>query len=732
MNLATGPGIFVGRQREMGELRAALEESKAGRGALVMLVGEPGIGKTRTAQELASYAVTGGSQVWWGWCYEEEGAPPYWPWVEPIRSYVQSRNPEQIGSEMGPGAADIASEIRRKLPDLETPPPLAPEQARFRLFDSITNFLKNASQSQPLLLVLDDLHWADQPSLLLLQFLARQLADSSILVVGCYRDVELSRRHPLSDALAQLSRQQGFQRQLLRGLNRDETARLIEGIGAVPPSQSLVETVYAHTEGNPYFMTEVVRLLAQEEELGEEETGGTQGLRIPEGVREVIGQRLNRLSERCNRVLTTASVIGREFNLDELERLIKDLSGDQLVEALEEALDARLIEEIPQAVGRYQFAHRLAQETLTQELSLTRRVRLHARIAEALEELYEAGVESHASMLAYHYAQAEAITGSEKLVRYSIISGQRAMAAYAYEEAQNHFQRALASKEDQEMDAETASLLFGSARAQLAVSGRFPTHEPLDALRQAFDYYYQVGDVDRAVAVAEYPVHVLTAGVITGGVEVISLALPMVPPDSHQAGRLLSTYGLTLYRETGDYQGAQDAFHQALAIARREQDSALEMRTLAGAAEAAWWQLRLADAVAYGRQAIELSDRVEELQSELLARNFMGRALTTMGNSQESELDGAATLATAERLRDSGRLGDTFSRISELLLLQGRWEDARTYMDPGMDSSRQSLALIVGLAVMQYEAGDFVSGKATMARLAERRSLATTELRGFT
>ena len=183
-------GVFVGRQREMGELKAALEGALSGRGRVVMLVGEPGIGKTHTARELAAYAETRGTQVLWGWCYEEEGAPPYWPWVQPIRFYVQQQHPEQLRSEMGPGAADIAeivSEVREKLPDLEPPPALEPERARFRLFDSITTFLKNAAESRPLMLVLDDLHWADKPSLLLLDFLARQLTGSRILVVGCYR-----------------------------------------------------------------------------------------------------------------------------------------------------------------------------------------------------------------------------------------------------------------------------------------------------------------------------------------------------------------------------------------------------------------------------------------------------------------------------------------------------------------------------------------------------------------
>ncbi|MCI0794767.1 MAG: AAA family ATPase, partial [Chloroflexi bacterium] len=320
--------------------------------------------------------------------------------MQAIRDYVQQATPDQLQAEMGPGAADIdgiVPDIGAKLPGLPPPPALEPEQARFRLFDSITTFFKNAARAQPVVLVLDDLHWADEPSLLLLRFMAQQLQDSCILIIGCYRDVELSRQHPLSNTLAQLSREQGFQRHLLRGLSREETGQLVEAAAGIRPGPTVVDTVYTHTDGNPYFMTELVRLLVSQGELEEAGARGSQGLRIPEGVREVIGQRLNRLSEQCNRMLTTASVIGREFRLDQLERLIDGLTDDQLLEALEEALEARLIEEMPQAPGRYQFAHRLAQETLTQELSLTRRVRLHARIATVLEELYGTNADANAA-----------------------------------------------------------------------------------------------------------------------------------------------------------------------------------------------------------------------------------------------------------------------------------------------------------------------------------------------
>jgi predicted ATPase len=212
--------------------------------------------------------------------------------------------------------------------------------------------LKNAAQSQPLLLVLDDLHWADKPPLLLLQFLARELGSSRLLVLGCYRDVELSRQHPLSETLAQLSREPVFQRQPLRGLSREDARSFIESAAGMQPSQKLVEAVYTHTEGNPFFMTEVIRLLSEGRGLTWEESAGPSSIGIPEGVREVIGQRLNRLSDRCNQALTMASIVGRGFDFKLLRILSSEASDEELLRALDEALKAHLIEELPGAGER--------------------------------------------------------------------------------------------------------------------------------------------------------------------------------------------------------------------------------------------------------------------------------------------------------------------------------------------------------------------------------------------
>ncbi|MCH8818468.1 MAG: protein kinase, partial [Chloroflexi bacterium] len=318
-------GVFVGRHAEMGQLKAALEDVLGGRGRMVTLVGEPGIGKTRTSEELATYAGLRGAQILWGRCYEGGGAPPYWPWVQAIRSYVRGVDTERLRSQMGAGAADIAeivSDVSTALPGLQPPPALeSAEQERFRLFDSITSFLKTASQAQPLVIVLEDLHWADRPSLAFLEFITRELQSSRILLIGTYRDMEVNRRHPLSLTLGDLTRERLFERVLLRGLNRTDVERFIEVASGVAPPAALVDAVFTQTEGNPLFVTEIVRLLVQEGLLTTEATAGrdTWSVPIPEGIRDVIGRRLDRLSERCNETLSVGAVIGREFGLDELD-----------------------------------------------------------------------------------------------------------------------------------------------------------------------------------------------------------------------------------------------------------------------------------------------------------------------------------------------------------------------------------------------------------------------------
>ena len=249
----TPTASFIGRQQELGTLTTALDEALAGRGQIVMLAGEPGIGKTRTSQEIASIAERRGAQVLWGRCYEGQGAPPYWPWIQIIRSYVTERDAQTVRREMGKTAsviAEIVPDVRERLPNIGPASPMDDyESARFRLFDSISTFLKIASRARPIVLILEDLHWADKPSLMLLEFVGRELGNSQMMIVGNYRDMELNPRHPLSLTLGELTREGLFDRLLLHGLQKHDVKRFIEAAAGIDPPSGLVEVVYTQTEG---------------------------------------------------------------------------------------------------------------------------------------------------------------------------------------------------------------------------------------------------------------------------------------------------------------------------------------------------------------------------------------------------------------------------------------------------------------------------------------------------
>ena len=715
---------FVGRQHEFGVLQAALDDAVAGHGRLVMLSGEPGIGKTSLARELSEYAEQRSAQVLWGRCYEGEGAPPYWPWVQSIRAYIQQKDIRQLHDDMGPGASDIAeivTELRGKLPDLEPSPSLEPDSARFRLFDSITTFFKRASQRQPLLLVLDDLHWADKSTLLLLEFLAQEVETSHLMILGAYRAVDVTRQGPLYQVLGNLLRERSFQRLQLRGLSPQEVRQFAETIIGTTMSPDLVDAVHTRTEGNPLFVGEIVRLHAQEGLERSQEIG----IRIPEGVRDVIGRRLNLLSVGCNHVLTIASVIGREFDFELLNKLTDDLNQEELLHLLEEGLRAGIIEEVPDPVGTYQFSHALVQETLASELSLTRRVRLHGRIAEILESLHAEGLEGHASELAYHFVQAGAVHGGEKVIEYSKMAGDQCLFAHAYEEALLHFQRAITAWGSQSPTIQTADIFLGLGRAQAAT---LQVEEARESLRNAFSIFVELGEIDSAVRVAES----LPPGVgLLGMDQLIAEALALVSPTSLQAGRLLVRYGNEIALHRGDFEGAREALQKALEISRRELDRALEMRTLTSMASAYAWQLRFGEALEISLAAIELANECNELYSEALARMWAALSLAALGELDQAKLQAKAGLNLSERLRNRWMRANLLDVNHALARFSGHWNEAYEFGDLGLKVSPYDSRLLGDQAITAFELGDFAKGDVYLDRLLQTLHSDTQESRYF-
>jgi DNA-binding SARP family transcriptional activator/tetratricopeptide (TPR) repeat protein len=434
-------GTFVGREREMAELTGSLDDALAGRGRLVLLVGEPGIGKSRLADELMDQARARGARVMVGRCWEAGGAPPYWPWVQSLRAYVDDTAHEALREQLGPGAADLAQllpELRELFPDLPEPPALEAEGARFRLFEAVSAFLSRATQARPLVFALDDLHAADEPSLLLLQFVAREMATSRLLVVCAFRDVDPTLRDPLTSVLGEVVRERHTTQIALAGLSRDDIAEYIELSTGVQAEPRVAEAVYAETEGNPLFVAEAVRLLEAEGQIADPDAA----LRIPPGVRAVIDQRLRRLSERCRSVLVPASVLGREFELDPLGQ-VSELGREELLDALGDAVAERILADVPASPGRLRFGHALIRDTLYESLTPARRMQLHKEAAEAVAAAHSDNLGPHLTELAHHYVVAAPAGTADEAVEYASRAGRRAASQLAYEEAARLYGMAL-------------------------------------------------------------------------------------------------------------------------------------------------------------------------------------------------------------------------------------------------------------------------------------------------
>jgi len=479
-----------------------------------------------------------------------------------------------------------------------------------------------------------------------------------------------------------------------------------------------------------FFTSEVIRHLSERGELLTEDGAALPEIRIPEGVREVIGQRLNRLSEHCNQTLTVASVIGREFSLALLKLLMKDLPDGRLLEVLDEGLAASVIEELPQTVGVHQFSHALIQETLAIELSATRRANLHARIGEDLEELYGDDSQSHAPELAYHCSEAEAVTGPDKLVHYSSVAAEQSMAIYAYEDALGHFERGLVARDiavsgpEAAPDEEAAALLFGLARARSATLEGHQLGDAFATLSRAFEYYADVGNIAMAVAAAEFTIASPT-WLIPGVAQLIARALILVPADSHEAGRLLSRYGAALGVGEGDYEGAQQALGRAISIAKREGDVPLEVQTLSYAATVSGQHLYWQESVDNGLRAMELATGDEKPFSDFNSRWWTGISLLYKGDPDAARPHVSVLLDLAER-RSTPRAvaSNGYSPITYLSCLEGDWKAGRGYSGLGLEVSPLNPILLLLRIMLEHETGEAAQGEVYLERLLEamRRS----------
>jgi len=427
---------FVGRRDALADLAASLDEARASRPSVRLVVGEPGIGKTRVLEELARLGQRAGFRVLSARCHDGGATPPLWPWLQLLRQVIADANEVDVQTLVGAEAPLIAAllpELAARFPGLVLERPMdssAPlgAAASFRLFDALVGVISRAWRSAPLLLLIDDLHAADPSSLEFLVFLVRELRHAPVALVSSYRGGGLRRGHPLARATAEIRREPHCGRIALRGLESEESAQLVEGMTMRALRPELLRDLHERSDGNPFFLCELVRWLVEDHALDAERPTG-----LPEGVREAIGRRLDTLSAECNYALSLASVIGREFDVPVLCGAA-GVPEKELLTALDEALQAQVL--VADGSLRMRFHHALVRETLYDELPLSRRVAMHQRVADVLESLGGDDLDGRAAALAHHYFHAAVASESaaRKAVASARTAARRALEVCAYEE----------------------------------------------------------------------------------------------------------------------------------------------------------------------------------------------------------------------------------------------------------------------------------------------------------
>jgi eukaryotic-like serine/threonine-protein kinase len=501
----------IGRDAELRILTRHLDEALAGRGSLILIGGEPGIGKTCLISALADAARLRGALVLTGHCYEAEGSPPYTPFIEMLETSIRHGSRDTLRFSLGEEAPEIARilpELRQMYPDIPPALDLPPDQQRRFLFNAYRAFVERVSRLTPVVSVFEDLHWADEPTLLLLEHLAKSVSEIPRLFIATYRDTDLEVGRPFARTLESLIRQKLATRIVLRRLPVAGVEQMLAALSAQKPPQSLARVVFEETEGNPFFVEEVFRHLSEEGMLFDNAGAFLTDLRVdqlqvPEGVRLVLGRRLGRLSDDARRILTTAAVIGRIFPLELLEALQQtspektnpaNSNPDACLDAIEEAEHAHLVEAEPSGrQARYRFVHELVRQTLAETLSLPRRQRLHARVAEAMERVYASSIDAHVSALAHHLYEAGAAVPADKAIHYLTEAAARASAAAAFEEALGLIDNALSLVED-ERSAISADLHELRGNCLLSM-GR--GDEATSSLERAMAIFEALGDYPR-------------------------------------------------------------------------------------------------------------------------------------------------------------------------------------------------------------------------------------------
>jgi len=729
---------LIDRVEEMNLLRETVDRAVRREGGLVFLYGEAGIGKTRLTRELGAYARLRGMQVLYGRCpalFRMDGVPPYVLWNEVIKDYLQVCTPEQLYRVIGFYPSEVCKlvpEIKQKLGTIPQSLPISPEQERDRLFEAVSQFMINLSKETPLLIILDDLQWTDQSSLLLLHYLARGVYREPLLLLGAYRDTDIDERHPLSPVLTELNRERLLQSAQLKRMSFNDVLEMIKQIleqDDVP--REFCELVYERTRGNPFFVEEVIKSLKEEEVIFREENRWkikeVSKIEFPKTVKSVIKARISRLDDECQNVLTLASFVGNDFTFEALCG-VTGIEENKLLEIMEKILKTELIKEkIIRGEDVYCFADVIVRDVVHEEVSHLRHKRLHSVVGCALEKVYAKKIDEHLGELAYHFLEGG---DKEKALDYFLKAGEKAQKVYAHNEAFSYLQHALELIEEKGDNLEEKVRIVERLGDLKGWMGEFDAcMEYLDKSltlwnqlgdkkniarlhgKMAYGFWSVVGDRDKAsdhhrVALEileKEPENVELAGLYEDIAHMLWRAgesarvLPWTQKAFELAKRLgdakvlagcYANMGISSLH-SGEFEKAIEHFEQGLKIALENNDIGNVIRLYNNLSNAYGLKGELQKMFETAQKGSEYAKKVGTLYGLPWLDSMLAASYAFMGEVQKAISTYEEVLALAKRIKHSVHIGGSMTGLGMCYLFLGEWDKSLQYLRESLDIAKK-------------------------------------------